>query len=129
MVDLNLESRVQRLCRQAINEGLASSAHDCSDGGLGVALAECCIPRGRGFKSGVMLPSRWDMTLFGEGQSRIVVSLPPDQWPRLQETAAAAEVPVLELGTTGGNRFQWGTQLDLPLSDIEDEWRHGLERF
>ncbi len=128
MVDLNLESRVQSLCRQAIKEGVLSSAHDCSDGGLAVALAECCIPHGTGFLSEIPMPKRWDVTMFGEGQSLIVVAVPPDQWPRLQELAVDAEVPLLRLGTTGGDRLQWSAALDLPLRDVDDAWRYGLER-
>ena len=76
-VDLGLERRVQTLCRRLIAEGIALSAHDCSDGGLAVALAESCVQGGVGFVAGAVLPPRWDAALFGEGQSRIVVSLHP----------------------------------------------------
>ncbi len=127
-INLSLERRVQELCRRAIQEGVISAAHDCSEGGLAVALAEYCIPQEIGFRSEIPMPKRWDVTMFGEGQSRIVVAMPPDQWPRLQELARAAEAPLLRLGTTGGNRFKLGPLLDLPVREISDAWRHGLER-
>ena len=127
-IDLSLERRVQELCRWAIREGVAASAHDCSDGGLAVALAECCILGGVGFRGDARVPRRWDAAMFGERQSRIVVSLEPEEWPRLEGMAARSEVPVCRLGTTGGGRFQWGPELDLPLEEAADAWRHGLER-
>ncbi len=127
VLDLSLERRVQELCRQAIREGVAVSAHDCSEGGLAVALAESCIQGDVGFRGGAALPRRWDMTMFGEGQSRIVISLSPEQWPRLEELAGRSGVPIIRLGTTGGNRFRWGAQFDLALDDLADSWRSGLD--
>ena len=126
-IDLSLERRVQELCRSAIRDDLISSAHDCSDGGLAVTLAECCIPQGIGFTGEPLLPRRWDAAIFGESQSRIVVTLPANQWPALEESAAAVSVPIQRLGTTGGNRFRWGRLLDLPVQEISDAWHHGLE--
>ncbi len=127
VIDLSLEHRVQALCRSAILDGLISSAHDCSDGGLAVTLAECCIPQGVGFTGDALLPRRWDAALFGEGQSRIVVSLPPEQWPALEKMAAGVNVPLQRLGVTGGNRFRWDRLVDLPLPEISDAWSNGLK--
>ncbi len=126
-MDLTLERRVQILCRQAIREGVAASAHDCSDGGLAVALAESCIQGDVGFTGALAVPRRWDMTMFGEGQSRIVISLSSEQWPQLEEMARQSGVPLLRLGTTGGSNFRWGHQLDLPISTLADSWRGGLD--
>lgn len=130
-IDLALEKRVQELCRRAIREGLVASAHDCADGGLAVALAESAIPHGVGFRSGPALarqPRRWDAALFGERQSRIILSLAPEQQPRLERMAAASDVPLLELGTTGGSRFRLGRYADLPLPEIADAWQESLGR-
>jgi phosphoribosylformylglycinamidine synthase len=131
VIRLALERRVQELCRRAIREGIVASAHDCSEGGLAVALAECCILGIIGFQSSgaiSQLPGRWDVSLFGERQSRIVVSLAPEQRPALERLAADLRVPVLELGITGGSRFRWGQHLDLSVQDLDDAWSHGLER-
>ena len=75
---------MQRACRRLATEGVIKSAHDCSDGGLAIALAESCIAGGLGVKcdAGTALGTklaasgeRWDAILFGEAQSRIIVSL------------------------------------------------------
>ena len=105
---------------------LLRSAHDCSEGGLAVALAESCIQGDVGFTGDAFLPRRWDMTMFGEGQSRIVISLSTEQWPKMQEMAGRARMPILRLGTTGGSRFRWGSQFDLAVGDLADSWRSGL---
>ena len=126
-IDINLEKRVQQACRDAIGRGLISSAHDCSEGGLAVALAECSIQGGTGFTGDFTVDSRWDAVLFGERQSRIVVSLPENDWDALANLAASIDVPLLKLGTTGGDRFQINGQVDLPVSKIADVWNNGLE--
>ena len=68
------------------------------------------------------------MALFGERQSRIVVSLATDQWPQLERLAAELGAPILELGVTGGSRLRLGQYLDLPVTDISAAWSLGLER-
>ncbi len=144
-IRLELEKRVQSLCRRAIGCGLLASAHDCSDGGLATALAECCMtgaagsgfgpasPQGdlvgfRGSLAFSRMPRRWDAALFGEGQSRIVVSLAPEHQAALKHMATELRVPLMELGVTGGKRFRLGPLLDLPVGEIAEAWGGGLER-
>ena len=67
------------------------------------------------------------MPMFGEGQSRIVISLSPERWPQLEEMASRSGVPVLKLGTTGGSNFRWGPQFDLAVGDLANSWRSGLD--
>ena len=74
------------------------------------------------------LPQRWDVSLFGEAQSRIVVSLKPEQQSNLARLAGELRVPLLELGITGGPQFQLGSYLDLAVAEIVDAWDNGLER-
>jgi len=76
-IDLIKEKAVEQVCREAINENLLSSTHDCSDGGLAVTLAECCITGGRGAKVALQEKIRNDALLFGETQSRIIISISP----------------------------------------------------
>ena len=139
-IDLDLERRVQEVCRQAITGGLARSAHDCSDGGLAVALAESCILGGVGFR-GNLDAARWDAALFGEKQSRIVVSLPSADLPALADLARSRGVPLLSLGRTGGDRLvlRIGDEatndgsnggppaIDLPVADLAAVWMNALE--
>ena len=126
-IDIDLEKRVQRVCREAIDRGLITSAHDCSEGGLAVALAECSIQGGIGFTGEFSVADRWDVALFGERQSRIVVGLPEDRWDVLAGLAADSGVPFLKLGYTGGGSFRLNGQIDLTVSEIADVWNNGLE--
>jgi phosphoribosylformylglycinamidine synthase II len=126
-LDIDLEARVQKLCRTAIGQGLLSSAHDCSEGGLAVALAESCILGGQGVSITATTSGRWDATLFGEDPSRILVSVHPDKLAELKKLATRDDVPLLRLGLIGGDHFKIGKLLDVPLSDVEHAWRSGLE--
>ncbi|MEM6401611.1 MAG: AIR synthase-related protein, partial [Cyanobacteria bacterium P01_D01_bin.116] len=78
-VDFDLERLVQQACRQGIHQGWVRSAHDCAEGGITVALAECCIKSKLGAEINLELPAnnsqRWDEVLFGEGGARIIVSV------------------------------------------------------
>ncbi len=132
-LDLARERAVQRACLEAIRLGLVRSAHDCSEGGLAVALAESCMGGAGGSSIGVEVELggtiRPDALLFGESQSRIVVSLRESDWPKLQEIAAAHRVPLERLGTVGGRRVKLrgaACALDLPLDEMERAWRGGL---
>jgi phosphoribosylformylglycinamidine synthase len=126
-IDLDLEVRVQRLCLEAARRGLLWSAHDCSRGGLAVALAECCFPNGLGLDaSGLAIEGRLDAALFGETPSRIVVST-----ARAGELAALArghDVPLLRLGVVGGERLRIGGEIDVPVAELEAAYEEGLPR-
>ena len=126
-IDLGLESKVQQLCRRAIGEGIVTSAHDCSDGGLAVALAEASIAGDVGFRGDFRVRGRWDAALFGEAQSRIIVSLSPERLDDLAALAAEWGVPLTLLGTTASDqRFIVNGLLDLPLEELDRAWRSGL---
>ena len=126
-IDLGLESRVQGLCREAAQEVLLNSAHDCSDGGLAVALAEACFGSGLGFRGDLAVNSRWDAALFGEAQSRIIVSLDPQHYDSLGRLAAERQVPMAALGaTTINQRMVLEGLMDLPVEELEGAWSGGL---
>ena len=128
-LDIELEARVQKLCRTAIGQGLVSAAHDCSEGGLAVALAESCILGGQGVSITAKTSGRWDALLFGEDPSRIVVAVHQDKLAALEILATRDDVPLLRLGTVGGNAFKIGKLLNVPLSDVAHAWRTGLENL
>ena len=127
-IDLDLEKRVQRCCLDAIRQGIIRSAHDCSDGGLAVTLAESCIAGGIGIKGKWKIAGRIDSELFGEGQSRIVVSLEPARLGELRNLAARHRVPLKELGVAGGDHFLIKDVVDLPLAEVTGAWKSGLEK-
>jgi phosphoribosylformylglycinamidine synthase len=77
-VDFDRERRVQEACRYGIRQGWVRSAHDCAEGGLAVALAECCISNQFGAKIHLSTTTRWDRLLFGEAASSILVSVKPE---------------------------------------------------
>jgi len=129
-IDLDLERRVQSCCLKAIGRGVITSAHDCSHGGLVITLAECCLWGGLGFKGqGWRFRGRLDTTLFGEVQSRIVVSVKPEKVRYLEEIAAVSRVPVTRLGVVGGGRFIIESCIDLPLEQIESVWQSSLTKI
>jgi len=137
-LDLAREKAVQAVVRQAVKEGLLSSAHDCSDGGLAVALAECCMmpspppgggaPGWLGAAMRIPFPLRKDFILFGEDASRIVVSLPPTGWDALEALARAAGVPLIRLGAVGGDRLEIQGALSVPVAELATAWREGIPR-
>ena len=127
-IDLEGEVAVQRACRRGIREGVIVSAHDCSDGGLAVALAECSIAGGVGFQGDFPISGRWDAALFGEGQSRIVASLQPERLPDLERVCREEGTTWTALGHVGGESFAISELVDLPVEEISVTWREGLER-
>ncbi len=128
-IDLKLEQAVQNCCLEAIDRGILRSAHDISDGGLAVSLAECCIggpdrPLGVRIETHEMI--RGDALLFSESPSRIVVSLEEKNLARLQELAAELRVPMHVIGTVNGARFVIQPLLQLPVEELRSIWAHGL---
>jgi phosphoribosylformylglycinamidine synthase len=131
LLDLGRERAVQQLTLRAIAAGLLHSAHDCSDGGLAVALAECALWSGLGLKGELYLPDEplaSAALLFGEAPSRIIVSLTPEMWPDLHQLAVSTGVPLTRLGTVGGDRLALGDSLDLPVVMLRSAWRNGLQQ-
>jgi phosphoribosylformylglycinamidine synthase len=127
-IDLERERAVHEVVLRAAEEGLLASAHDCSDGGLAVALAESCILGGRGLHAPVDLPARPEGVLFGEAASRVVVSARPQDAERVLALAAEHHVPASLLGTVGGESLRIGRVVDLPIAELRDRWENGLLR-
>jgi phosphoribosylformylglycinamidine synthase len=124
-IDLDLEVRVQRLCLEAARQGLLKSAHDCSRGGLAVALAKCCIAGDIGLDAGRMhYDGRLDAALFGETPSRIVVST--GERVALESLAAAHNVPALRIGRVGGERIALVGAVDAPIAELSAAYEGGL---
>jgi phosphoribosylformylglycinamidine synthase len=130
-IDLELERQVQRVCRDAIREGIVRSAHDVSEGGLAVALAECCMsgpgsPLGAEIEmEGSIRPDAW---LFGESQSRIIVSVRRRHLNRLREMAEAAQTPFTLLGEVRGRRLRIGALIDADVNELHAIWSNALPR-
>src|SRR5437773_11899414 len=126
-VDLELEIKVQNAVRDLIREGLVKSAHDCSDGGLAVALTECCL-NPSGFL-GVDLDLNFSDTateiLFNESQSRIVISVAADDAGKMMSILREGGVPSRQLGKVGGDELRVRTSEETfrwPIVDLYDDW-------
>ena len=107
-IDLGLEKRLQQLILEAAAEGMLHSAHDVAEGGLAVALAECCLasPERLGARIELEQSMRADVLLFAESQSRILVTLDRQSWPRLRDRAQREGIPVEPIGEVGGTRLR-----------------------
>ncbi|MEK7773794.1 MAG: phosphoribosylformylglycinamidine synthase subunit PurL, partial [Deltaproteobacteria bacterium] len=131
-VDFARERAVQGACLEAIKAGIISSAHDVSDGGLAVALAECCLnPKGlTGACVDIGAPGmRADEALFSESQSRIIVSLKEAGLAELEKICASRNAPLSVIGRTGGGSLKIGGWIDIPVGAIKETWSGAIERF
>jgi phosphoribosylformylglycinamidine synthase II len=146
-VDLAREIEIQNAVRDLIRAGLVRSAHDCSEGGLAVALAESCFnPTGLygadvdlgGVEAAVPAASSEYLardtpatTLFNESQSRIVISVTPENLEKTMSILQKGDVPHQRLGTVTGDElrirantenFRW------PITDLYDDWWNSIQR-
>ena len=140
-LSLETEKALHDFILNVIREGVVQSAHDCSDGGLSVALAECCVSAQDSRRGAVVrLPLdalRRDALLFGESQSRVVLSVKPEMVEQVLNRAWDSGIPAMKIGTVGGDRFvidveqgQWseGCRIDLPVDQLHDRWAFSIER-
>src|SRR5256712_13968580 len=107
-LDLEAERKVQAAVRAAVSTGLVTAAHDCSEGGLAVALAEGCVT-GRepvGLEAALDASGRGDHVLFGEGPSRVIVAVEPPRVREFEALMAESAVPWRWIGATGGGRVR-----------------------
>jgi phosphoribosylformylglycinamidine synthase len=137
-LDLGRERALQRLVVQLIGARLVQSAHDCAEGGVAVALAECTFDAGgigvQAALTAVGPPGEHQVaaTLFGESASRIVVSVAPEQVDAVLTASAAAGVPATKIGQTGGDCITLSVdgivKVDTPVAAAESGWRTAIER-
>jgi phosphoribosylformylglycinamidine synthase len=126
-----MERAVQQCCLKAIERGIIRSAHDIAEGGLAVALTECCVggpEKPLGVKVDLPEMMRPDARLFGESQSRIIVSVKERDLGRLEAIAQKEGVPVQALGEVGGSRFVIQPLIQLAVDELKSIWSGGLER-
>jgi len=139
---------VQKTCLEAIRADLVSSAHDCSEGGLAIALAECCISNSEhriGAAIGLSALSSSLSTLnsqlstigpsallFGETQSRIIISCPPKNFSCIGDIANKNKTPFLRLGEVEGDSLIISSNgkklIDIKVNEINRIWRGSLPR-
>jgi len=127
-LDLDYEKRVQAAIREIVNEGLVESAHDVSDGGLAVAMAECCTD-GIGASIEVDSAARPEIALFHEAPSRILISTALPQ--PVEEIARKYQVECASIGVTMKERLRIGnrtmTWIDCSARQLDEASRNALE--
>ncbi|MFQ5498398.1 MAG: phosphoribosylformylglycinamidine synthase subunit PurL [Candidatus Zixiibacteriota bacterium] len=128
-IDLAFERQMQAALLRAIQKGLVHSAHDCSDGGLAVSLAECCISN-RERKLGAKIDLDDDLRaaclLFGETQSRVVISCADTDLSQLLELFGSAGVRCRRIGTVGGDGLVIKELLAVDLKLMERAYFNAL---
>jgi phosphoribosylformylglycinamidine synthase subunit PurL len=115
-VDLGAERDLAAVLAAAAERGLLAAAHDLSDGGLAVALAECCLAGGQG--CAVRLPGDPFTCLFGESAARAVVATVPGAEPEFAALCSSHGVPAAELGVTGGSTIEVVDCFTIPLDEL-----------
>ncbi len=128
-LDLELEKAVQATVREAIRAGMIRSAHDCSEAGIAITLAESCIAGGIGADVHLEDELPAVASLFGETQSRIVVTVAEADVERLIELALAHEVPYGVIGTVGGDRLTMCEKVDVAVEELAEAYLPTLERL
>jgi phosphoribosylformylglycinamidine synthase II len=139
-LDLEAEKAAQKVCLEAIQAGLIRSAHDCSDGGLAVALAESCFSSYRRDAIGARIDlsehaklSSIDNVvtlLFAESPSRIILSVKPEDAAAVRAIADQSGVACSTIGETGGSNLGFAHSgkalFEIEVATLEEDWRNAL---
>src|SRR5262249_21775698 len=140
-LDLPAERRLQELLVALANDQLLHSAHDCSDGGLAVTVAESCFDNdGMGAEISIAAVDvsrdsamNTAAALFGESASRVLISVAAENATTVLARAAAAKVPARLVGQTGGNLLRIAVAgriaVDVSIHEAERVWGSALERY
>lgn len=141
-INLKNEKNLHDLCLLAISECIIKSAHDISDGGLAIALAECCISnKDNQNGANIILNNdvRNDALLFGESQSRIICSLEENNLDILEKLAKENSVPIKNIGRVGGDRLIISVRennknenkilIDIGVSLMAEKWRNAIALY
>jgi phosphoribosylformylglycinamidine synthase subunit PurL len=141
LLDLDAERALQTLLVTLADDRLVRSAHDCSDGGLAVTVAECAFDTagiGAEISIDAVQVARDEAlniaaALFGESASRVVISVVPEQVTSVLRLAAASGVPARVIGQTGGSRLRIAVAgnivIDRPVDEVERAWSTAIDRY
>jgi phosphoribosylformylglycinamidine synthase len=134
-LNLDAELKLHQSLKALADQKLLQSAHDCSDGGFAVALAESCFTGAtheeKSLGAVVTLPGegRLDGRLFGEAQSRVIVSLKPADAAKAEETLKNFGVPFEKIGTVGGDDLVIGKEVKVGISRLSDLFFTSIEKM
>jgi phosphoribosylformylglycinamidine synthase len=128
-VDLVHEKKVGDFVRALIRDGMATAVHDCSDGGLAVALAEMAMASGIGAEIDPPAGTTPASAFFGEDQGRYVVTASGGSAEDILRKAAKADVPAQRVGITGGVQLKLGGARAIPIADLKTAHEGWFPRF
>ena len=136
VLDRKHEKQVQEFCLELIQKGLIQSAHDCSEGGLAIAVAESCFSaKEKALGATLELEStlRGDALLFGETQSRIIISFPEELTDQIEDLALSYPVDFSLIGKTGGSQFTVSINgqeyIKQDIESAKEIWKTSLGRY
>ena len=136
VLDRKHEKQVQEFCMELIQKGLIQSAHDCSEGGLAIAVAESCFSaKEEALGATLELEStlRGDALLFGETQSRIIISFPEELTDQIEGLALSYPVDFSLIGKTGGSQFTVSINgqeyIKQDIESAKEIWKTSLGRY
>jgi phosphoribosylformylglycinamidine synthase II len=133
-IDLAYEIKIQNAVRALIREGVVKSAHDCSEGGVAVALAESCFNPEKPFGAEIDLKAAdapATTVLFNESQSRIVISVAPENLQVAMSFLREEQIPFQQLGRIGGDQLRiriGNEEFSWPVADLYDDWWNAIRR-
>jgi len=129
-LDVGRERALQSVVRDLVRARRVVSAHDTSEGGLAVALAECCMADAErpigvqlSIPGGSVAPHAF---LFGEDASRVIISYAQEYEAEIASLCQEMGVPFASIGSVGGDRLVVSGLLDLPVTRLSDAWRSGI---
>jgi len=125
--DLDEEYELQQALKELISRGQIHSAHDCADGGLFISLLEAAMPKDLGFEVTTDDRIRKDAFLFGEAQSRVVISVNESQQAQVEEALQQRHVPFFKLGKVGGKHMRIDGEDFGTVSDVKRANEEALE--
>lgn len=129
-IDLDVEKKLLSTVLGGIQKGLVASAHDLSDGGLAVALAESCISGNLGAQVDFSTELRNDIALFSESQSRILLSASPEKAEALKQWISEQGVPYQQLGQVQGTELHIHINakpvIQSPVEQLQKVWKDAI---
>jgi phosphoribosylformylglycinamidine synthase len=128
-IDLEIHKHTIEMILELIKAGIVASAQDISDGGLAVALAECCFSSGIGADVTIESDIRSDALLFGESQSRVIFTALPENKEKIWEIYGRFGVPVRMIGTTGGKLLKINDLINAEVKELRDIYENAIPSY
>jgi phosphoribosylformylglycinamidine synthase len=132
LLDLEMDNIIQNACLDAVRAGIIKSAHDCSEGGLAVTLAECCMSSSESLGVDITVPPydiRHDAALFGESQSRMVMCVAEKDIDEFMSIADRYGIPSIILGRVAGKRLRINRLIDIAVDECSKVWKGTIEGY